>query len=115
MPGRDRQYTITFSIIYRWSKQGECDWSLSYYSTLGFGTTNVSGVYTNNFIRNTPMRFTWNTDAGRTSTINANNNSITDNANNVLSGSGAAAAGILITFYMQLVGNRRRCSDCFKG
>jgi hypothetical protein len=53
-------------------------------SLFSFGTTNVSGIYSNNFILNNTDAFYLEYQTGRTNTITSNNNSITGNANGVI-------------------------------
>lgn len=65
----------------------------------GNGTNNVSGIYLNNFIKNTTDGFYLEFEAGNTNTITANYNSITGNTNNVTNGTGSSGAGTLINSF----------------
>jgi hypothetical protein len=60
----------------------------------GFGTSNVSVVFQNNFIRNNADGFYLESEAGRTLNLQAHSNSITGNTNtNVTKAAGASGAG----------------------
>ncbi len=61
----------------------------------GFGPSNVSGTYLNNFIRNNQQGFYLKQESGFTSTIVANQNSITGNSTSVAIAVGPDGAGTL--------------------
>ncbi len=65
-------------------------------SLFGFGSADVEASYLNNYITNTELAFELDHEAGYTSTITANNNSITGNAPGVAFGAGPLSAGTLV-------------------
>lgn len=63
----------------------------------GYGTSDVSANFTNNIIKNNADGFYFESEAGKTLTVVANNNSLSGNTNsNVTQGTGASGAGTFV-------------------